>query len=49
MGGTGAAPAIAVEGKDGGISVKAQTQMRAMFCRTGQGGPLFVASMRALM
>jgi len=46
-----AAPPIAVVGgSGGGISVKALTEMRTTpLGRTGQGGPLFVASMRALV
>jgi hypothetical protein len=45
-----AAPPIAVEGKGGGMSVKAQTQLGTIpLGSAGQGGPLFVASMRALV
>jgi hypothetical protein len=45
-----AAPPIAVEGKGGGIPVEAQTQMRTIpLGSTDQGGPLFVASVRALL
>jgi hypothetical protein len=45
------APPIAVEAKDGGMSVtKVQTEKGTIpLGRTGQGGPPFVASMRALV